>query len=97
VVKSSDSTAQGTKHPTLSGPGGCVTWSNLTTPGDYAVTEADANESNWFHSTSATSLIVFPSSGGSENRTFGMVAEPADLLHTAARFFAEDRNYQGED
>jgi len=44
----------------LTGSGGFVTWSNLTTPGDYIVTEANANESNWFHSTAATSLIVFP-------------------------------------
>ena len=43
----------------------------MTVPGDYIVTEANANESNWFHSTSATSLIVFPASGGSETRTFG--------------------------
>jgi hypothetical protein len=55
----------------LTDAGGCVSWSNLTTPGDYVVTEANANESNWFHSTSATSLIVFPPSGGSETRTFG--------------------------
>jgi hypothetical protein len=51
--------------------GGCVAWGNLTTPNDYIVTEANANESNWFHSTDATSLIVFPASGGSETRTFG--------------------------
>jgi len=55
----------------LTANGGCLTWSNLTTPGDYIVTEANANESNWYHSTSATSLIVFPTSGGSETRTFG--------------------------
>jgi hypothetical protein len=55
----------------LTAAGGCVSWSNLTTPGDYVVTEANANESNWFHSTSATSLIVFPPSGGSETRKFG--------------------------
>jgi hypothetical protein len=55
----------------LTAAGGCVSWSNLTTPGDYVVTEANANESNWFHSTNATSLIVFPQSGGSETRTFG--------------------------
>src|SRR6266550_4037701 len=55
----------------LTANGGCATWSNLTTPGDYVVTEANANESNWFHSTNATSLIVFPPSGGSETRTFG--------------------------
>ncbi len=41
----------------LTGSGGCATWSNLTTPGDYVVTEANANESNWFHSTNATSLM----------------------------------------
>ncbi|HTE87941.1 MAG TPA: hypothetical protein VK639_03205, partial [Terriglobales bacterium] len=34
--------------------GGCVSWSNLTTPGNYIVTEANANESDWFHSTNAT-------------------------------------------
>lgn len=55
----------------LTANGGCVTWRNLTTPGDYVVTEADANESNWFHSTSATSLIVFPPAGGTETRMFG--------------------------
>jgi hypothetical protein len=55
----------------LTANGGCATWSNLTTPGDYVVTEANANESNWFHSTSATSLIVFPQGGGNETRTFG--------------------------
>jgi hypothetical protein len=55
----------------LTANGGCATWSNLTTPGDYVVTEANANESNWFHSTSATSLIVFPTGGGNETRTFG--------------------------
>ncbi len=55
----------------LTANGGCVSWSNLTTPGDYVVTEANANESNWFHSTNATSLIVFPPSGGSETRKFG--------------------------
>ncbi len=55
----------------LTANGGCATWSNLTVPGDYVVTEANANESNWFHSTADTSLIVFPASGGSETRTFG--------------------------
>src|SRR4030095_16618238 len=55
----------------LTANGGCLSWSNLTTPGDYVVTEANANESNWFHSTSATSLIVFPQGGGTETRTFG--------------------------
>ncbi len=56
----------------LTGSGGeCVTWSNLTTPGDYIVTEANANESNWFHSTGWTSEIVFPATGGNETRTFG--------------------------
>jgi hypothetical protein len=30
------------------GSGGCVTWSNLS-PGTYQITEANANESNWFH------------------------------------------------
>ena len=54
----------------LTANGGCATWSNLTVPDDYIVTEANANESNWFHSTNATSLIVFPSAGGSETRTF---------------------------
>jgi hypothetical protein len=43
----------------------------LTTPGDYIVTEANASESNWFHSTAATSLIVFPQGGGTGTRTFG--------------------------
>jgi hypothetical protein len=50
--------------------GGCVTWSNLTTPGEYTVTEANAIESNWFHSTD-TSWIFFPPSGGNETHTFG--------------------------
>jgi hypothetical protein len=58
-------------HTQLTANGGCLSWSNLTTPGEYTVTEANANESNWFHSTSATSLIVFPPSGGSETRKFG--------------------------
>jgi hypothetical protein len=64
----------------LTANGGCVTWSNLTVPGDYTVTEANANESNWFHSpdplpppliVNGTSTIVFPAAGGSETRTFG--------------------------
>jgi len=50
--------------------GGCATWSNLTTPGDYVVTEANANETNWFHSTGGTSMIML-ASGGSETRKFG--------------------------
>jgi hypothetical protein len=54
----------------LTANGGCATWSNLTTPGDYVVTEANANESNWFHSTGGTSMIML-ASGGSETRTFG--------------------------
>jgi hypothetical protein len=60
--------------------GGCVTWTNLTVPGDYTVTEADALESNWFHSpdplpppliVNGSSVIMFPPSGGNETRTFG--------------------------
>jgi hypothetical protein len=60
--------------------GGCVTWSNLTVPGDYLVTEANANESNWFHSpdplpppliVNGTSKFVFPASGGSQTVSFG--------------------------
>lgn len=54
----------------LTGSGGCATWTNLTTPGDYVVTEADANESNWYHSTGGTSVIML-ASGGSDTRTFG--------------------------
>jgi len=54
----------------LTANGGCVTWSNLTTPGDYVVTEANANETNWFHSTGGTSMIML-ASGGTETRTFG--------------------------
>ncbi len=54
----------------LTANGGCATWSNLTTPGDYVVTEANANETNWFHSTGGTSMIML-ASGGSETRTFG--------------------------
>ena len=34
----------------LTANGGCATGRNLTVPGDYLVTEANANESNWFHS-----------------------------------------------
>jgi hypothetical protein len=54
----------------LTGSGGCLTWSNLTTPGDYVVTEANANETNWYHSTGGTSMIML-ASGGTETRTFG--------------------------
>jgi hypothetical protein len=54
----------------LTANGGCATWSNLTTPGDYTVTEANANETNWFHSTGGTSMIML-ASGGTETRTFG--------------------------
>jgi hypothetical protein len=54
----------------LTANGGCATWSNLTTPGDYVVTEANANETNWFHSTGGTSMIML-ASGGTETRTFG--------------------------
>jgi hypothetical protein len=59
---------------------GCVTWTNLTVPGDYTVTEANALESNWFHSpdplpppliVNGSSVIVFPAAGGNETRTFG--------------------------
>ena len=65
---------------TGAGPGGCVTWTNLTVPGDYTVTEANALESNWFHSpdplpppliVNGSSVIVFPAAGGNETRTFG--------------------------
>src|SRR5215471_19565529 len=41
----------------LTGSGGCATWSNLATPDDYVVTEANPNETNWFHSTGGTSMI----------------------------------------
>ena len=54
----------------LTANGGCATWSNLTTPGDYIVTEADANETNWHHSTGGTSVIML-ASGGTETRSFG--------------------------
>ncbi len=54
----------------LTANGGCLTWSNLTTPGDYVVTEANANETNWYHSTADTSMIML-ASGGSETRKFG--------------------------
>jgi hypothetical protein len=54
----------------LTGSAGCLSWTNLTTPGDYVVTEANANESNWFHSTGGTSMIML-ASGGTETRTFG--------------------------
>ena len=54
----------------LTANGGCATWSNLTTPGDYVVTEADANETNWHHSTGGTSMIML-ASGGTETRSFG--------------------------
>jgi hypothetical protein len=53
----------------LTGSGGCATWTNLTIPGDYVVTEANANETNWFHSTGGTSMIMLAS--GSETRYFG--------------------------
>ena len=64
----------------LTANGGCVTWSNLTVPGDYLVTEANANESNWFHSpdplpppliVNGTSTFMFPPSGGSQTVSFG--------------------------
>jgi hypothetical protein len=64
----------------LTGSGGCVTWSNLTVPGDYVVTEANANETNWFHSpdplpppliVNGTSTFMFPPSGGSQTVSFG--------------------------
>jgi hypothetical protein len=60
--------------------GGCVTWSNLTVPGDYTVTEANANETNWFHSpdpmpppliVNGTSTIIFPPAGGTQTIAFG--------------------------
>ena len=54
----------------LTANGGCATWSNLTTPGDYVVTEADANESNWHHSMGGTSMIML-ASGGTETHSFG--------------------------
>ena len=54
----------------LTANGGCATWSHLTTPGDYVVTEADANESNWHHSGGGTSMIML-ASGGTETRKFG--------------------------
>jgi hypothetical protein len=54
----------------LTANGGCATWSNLTTPGDYIVTEANANETNWHHSGGGTSMIML-ASGGAETRTFG--------------------------
>jgi hypothetical protein len=54
----------------LTANGGCATWSNLTTPGDYVVTEANANETTWHHSTGGTSMIML-ASGGAETRTFG--------------------------
>ena len=59
---------------------GCVTWTNLAVPNDYTVTEANANESNWFHSpdpmpppliVNGTSTIVFPTVGETGQRTFG--------------------------
>ena len=53
--------------------GGCATWSNLTTPGDYVVTEADANESNWLHSMGGTSMIML-ASGGTETRGLAITA-----------------------
>ena len=54
----------------LTANGGCATWSNLTTPGDYTVNEANANETNWFHSTGGTFVIML-ASGGDETRKFG--------------------------
>jgi len=64
----------------VTGASGCVNWTNLTVPGDYTITEADALESNWFHSpdpmpppliVNGSSMIVFPAAGGNETRTFG--------------------------
>jgi hypothetical protein len=64
----------------ITGVSGCVTWTNLTIPGDYTVTEADALESNWFHSpdplpppliVGGSSRIVFPTVGETGQRTFG--------------------------
>jgi hypothetical protein len=55
----------------LTANGGCATWSNLTTPGDYVVTEANANESNWFHSPGGGTSAIMLASGGSETRKFG--------------------------
>jgi hypothetical protein len=70
----------------VTGISGCVTWTNLTTPGDYTVTEANANETNWFHSpdpmpppliVNGTSTIVFPTVGETGTRTV------RQLLHIA--------------
>ncbi len=64
----------------VTGSSGCVTWTNLTIPGDYTVTEANANETNWFHSpdplpppliVNGSSTIVFPTVGETGTRTFG--------------------------
>jgi hypothetical protein len=64
----------------LTANGGCATWSNLSTPGDYVVTEANANETNWFHSpdplpppliVNGTSTFMFPPSGGTQSVSFG--------------------------
>jgi len=64
----------------VTGSSGCVTWTNLTIPGDYTVTEANANEPNWFHSpdplpppliVNGSSTIVFPTVGETGTRTFG--------------------------
>jgi hypothetical protein len=53
----------------IGGAGGCVTWSNLT-PGSYQIREANANESNWIHS-SAASLIQPVEAGQNPTVNFG--------------------------
>jgi hypothetical protein len=39
------------------GTGGCTTFSNLT-PGEYVVNEATPSDSNWFHSTDTSEIVV---------------------------------------
>jgi hypothetical protein len=53
----------------IGGNGGCVTWSNLT-PGTYQIKEANANESNWFHST-PESLMQAVQAGDNTTIKFG--------------------------
>jgi hypothetical protein len=43
--------------PQSTGTGGCVTFSGLT-PGEYVVSEADANDTNWFHSSDTSEIVV---------------------------------------
>jgi hypothetical protein len=43
--------------PQSTGSGGCATFGGLT-PGEYVVSEADANDTNWFHSSDTSEIVV---------------------------------------